>query len=609
MPNSSARATSQSPSASSNYSKPPPSTLKIYAPAEGTPAASFDPGPYSVHSNEISPPESPHTSDAPQYSSRPSSCDVSPITESPKDPTNDYLRVHSQGSNIPVPLRSQKYEDLGNSPLEWRYRKPNSPKRNSASTVLTNWDHFSVAPTTIETGKPAHTNSSAVHFELGGIARDAIAPLRFNAATIGGGGGVDPTNLSTRQPNPLVIPKEAWKGASGRHTIIYPLCDKPLPPGKTPSFPRGTQKAADRSRNKTSSKMTYRKPVRAPSPFTSDNSTGPHGGDGNSHLQVLSSPTAQITMNFTGTPSVKSSPSLTNPSDIHDHHLSSSADDGNPTRNPANGVSFSPSRTITSSIPLGLTQLQLSPTILKNDHSSSPKRIATCKKHDQKAHLITPEITPMKMQSGIDLEAIENDFRAKMHHMHLWDQPPGRFSTATCATTVYDSPPATPEMSSNSPTPTPPSTIINRKRPIAATSLSNPKVASRKPTPHEFKKSSRVAPLNARLSKSLPKSPPEVQAVTRVASLEAKLENLRRRRSNLRTVIQERTNVIQLSSTVNDMTSRHEIKRTVDGLHEELAEVIKEEHETGLQLHRAWKRHDTDSAYEHSSLWVKRLAS
>lgn len=115
--------------------------------------------------------------------------------------------------------------------------------------------------------------------------------------------------------------------------------------------------------------------------------------------------------------------------------------------------------------------------------------------------------------------------------------------------------------------------------------------------------------MNVQLSKSLPKSPPEAQAVTRVASLEAKLENLRRRRSNLRTVILERTNVMQLSSTTYDIASRHEIKRAVDGLHEELAEVIKDEHETGLQLHRAWKRHDTDSAYEHSSLWVKRLAS
>lgn len=506
-----------------------------------------------------------------------------------------------------MPLRSQKYEDLGKASLEWSYREPSPPKRDSASAVLTNWDHFLVGPTTSETGKLAHTSSGAVPFESGGIAREAKPPLRLNAAN-GVGGGGDSTNLSIRQPNPSVIPKEAWKGASGRHPIISPPCDKPLPPGKRPSFPRGSQKVSECSIDKTSGKMTYRKPVRAPSPPTSDNWTGPNEVGGNRQLQVLSSPTAQPPMNLPATPCAKSSLSLIIPSDIRDHHSSSSADDGNATRTSANEIRFSPPWTDTSSIPLA--QMQFSPSILKIDRSSpSPKRIITLKNCDLKPHPITPDITPMKMQSGLDLEAIEKDFRAKMHHMHLGDQPPGRFSATTSATTMYDSPPATPEMSSNSPTTTPPSTILNRKRPVAATSISNPKVASRKPTPQEFKKSSRVAPLSVRLSKSLPKSPPEAQAVTRVASLEAKLENLRRRRSNLRTVIQERTNVVQLSSTAYDMASRHEIKRTVDGLHEELAEVIKDEHETGLQLHRAWKRHDTDSAYEHSSLWVKRLAS
>lgn len=505
-----------------------------------------------------------------------------------------------------MPLRSQKYEDLGNAPLEWRYREPSPPKRDSASSVLTNWDHFLLGATTGETGKPAHTSSSAVHSELGVIAREVKSPLRLNDAN-GVGGGRDTANLAIRQPNLSVIPKEAWKGASGRHTIIYPPCDKPLPPGKTPSFPRGTQKASERSRDKTSVKMTYRKPVRASSSPSSGNSTGPTEGGGNKQLQVLPSPAERIPINLPGTPSVKSSLSLIIPSDIHDHHSSSSADGGESTRTSANGIRFSPPRTVTSSIPLA--QMQLSPSILKVDPSaSSPERTTTCKIHDQNPHIITPDITPMKMHSGLDLEAIENDFRAKMHHMHLEDQPPSRFSATTCATTMHDSPPATPEMSSNSPTPNPPS-ILDRKRPVAATNISNPKVASRKPTPQEYKKSSRVAPVNVRLSKSLPKSPPEAQAVTRVATLEAKLENLRRRRSNLRTVIQERTNVVKLSSTAYDIASRHEIKRAVDGLHEELAEVIKDEHETGLQLHRAWKRHDTDSAYENSSLWVKRLAS
>lgn len=503
--------------------------------------------------------------------------------------------------------RSQKCDDLGNGPSQLRYREPSPPKRDSANTVLTDWDNLLLGPATGETGRPAHTSSGVVHLELGGIAREDKSPPRLNAAT-GVGGGRDPTNLSIPQPYLSVIPKEAWKGASGRHTIIYPPCDKPLPPGKTPSFPRGTQKATECSRDKTSGKLTYRKPVRAPSPPTSDSSTGPNEGGGNRQLQALPSPAARIPMNLPVTPIMKSSLSLIIPSDIHDHHSSSSAEPGEYTRPSANGIRLSPPRTVTSSIPLA--QMQFSPKTHQTDRSaSSPERTITCKKYEQNPRRITPVMTPMKMQSVLDLEAIENDFRAKMHHMHLEDQPPSRFSATTCATSLYESPPATPEMSSHSPTPNPPSTILNRKRPVAATNISNPKVLPRKLTPQEFKNPSRVAPVNVQLSKSLPKSPPEAQAVTRVASLEAKLEDLRRRRSNLRTVIQERTNALQLSSKAYDVAARHDMKRAVDGLHEELAEVIKDEHETGLQLHRAWKRHDTDSAYEHSSLWVKRLAS
>lgn len=565
------------------------------------------PGPSSVNSNEISPPESSHSNDDPRNSSGQIIYDVSPISESPKTSTNDFLRAFSQGSNIPMPLRSQKHEDLGNPPLDWRFRGPSPPSRDSASTVLTNWDHFSGVPTTSETGKYAQKSAGSVHLELGGIAREGKTPLRFNAA-MGIGSGQDPTNLSIRQSSPSFIPKEAWKGASGRHTILNPPCDKPLPPGKTLSFPRGTQKVSESSRDQTSGMMTYRKPVRAPSPLTSDNPMGSNEGIEISPLRVVHSPAAQIPMTLSGTPGMKSSPATAIPSDIHVHHSPSSDVDGNTPRTSFNGGSFSPSKRATSSIPLA--QMQLAPAILGIDGSSStPKRTVTGKKPDQKPHLITPDFTPIKMQNSLDLEAIENDFRAKMHHMHLEDQPPSRFSATTCASTVYDSPPATPEMSSNSPTPTPTSTILNRKRPVAATTISIPKVTSRKPTPQEFKKLSRVDPGNFRLSKSLPKSPPEAQAVTRVASLEAKLENLRRRRSNLGMVIQERTNVVQPSSVAYDMASRHENKKAIDGLHEELAEVIKDEHETGLQLHRAWKRQDTDSAYENSSLWVKRLAS
>lgn len=107
----------------------------------------------------------------------------------------------------------------------------------------------------------------------------------------------------------------------------------------------------------------------------------------------------------------------------------------------------------------------------------------------------------------------------------------------------------------------------------------------------------------------MPKSPDEAAATTLVASLEAKLDALRRRRQNLKTVLHELTNVVQPSSIAYDMASRAEIKKTVDNINNELATVQKDEHETGLMLHRAWKRQDQESAYEPTHLWVRRVTT
>ena len=200
----------------------------------------------------------------------------------------------------------------------------------------------------------------------------------------------------------------------------------------------------------------------------------------------------------------------------------------------------------------------------------------------------------------------ESNFRANLKHMDLDDQPPSRFSTTTYATTAFESPPSTPEMGSDLPLPTPPSSILNRKRPVPVAGVPNPKTPARKPTPAESV-SSEPNTGEQRQFKSLPKSPPEVQAVTRVASLQAKLDDLQRRRGNLKTVIHELTHVVQPSSVVYDKAARQEIKKTVDGLHNELAQVMKEEHETGLKLHRAWKKNDDYGAYE--CLWVRRVTT
>lgn len=506
----------------------------------------------SAYSNDVSPPESPRRNDRTKNRSQRSSFDVSPITAS-SSPLNDHFpKGGHRGSSIPIPAKHAKLGGAG-ALLSGSIGRINSISpldRDSTLTTLTRWDDFSGEPTTSKTGKPAQAIPGTVSFES-----ESLTSQRANlgnTTTISAGNDRGHKRYSNKPLDAAFTPKEAWKGASGRHTIINPLLDKPLPPGKTPSFPRGTQQIIPNAKE----------------PFPGNKTSE----SANIHL--------------TDPDPVKRSNILVN--------------------NESMGTYDSPESGESSF----LSSTHLTPSLIEtHDDTSSPTAKTSAELVERMQINIPPAATFSRALNVQELDVIENDFRAKMHHMHLEDQLPSRFSATTYATTAYDSPPATPEMRSESPIPTPPSSILNRKRPIPVAGIPKSRITARKPTPSDLSKSLCAGSEKGWLSKSLPKSPPEVQAVTRVASLEAKLENLRRRRGNLQTVIYELTHVFQPSSIAYDMASRQEIKKTVDGLHKELADVIKEEHETGLQLHRAWKRQDNDSAYENSSLWVKRLAS
>jgi len=52
---------------------------------------------------------------------------------------------------------------------------------------------------------------------------------------------------------------------------------------------------------------------------------------------------------------------------------------------------------------------------------------------------------------------------------------------------------------------------------------------------------------------------------------------------------------------------REEEKKKIEMLREEEAEVVREEHELGLKLHRAYKRRDKEGIYEPTTLWVRRV--
>lgn len=198
---------------------------------------------------------------------------------------------------------------------------------------------------------------------------------------------------------------------------------------------------------------------------------------------------------------------------------------------------------------------------------------------------------------------------ARWNRSRFSDEPPSRFSDTSCSTATYDSPPSTPGKNFEYRIATPALAIVNRKRPIQITNMQSPNITRRKPTPSEAQRTSSLSSENQGNHKPLPKSPPEAQAVTRAASLEAKRDALRQRRVNLQTVVDELTNVTQRNPIAYDMATRQKMKQTIDELGKEISSIGKEEHDTGLQLHRAWKREEETSTYESSPLWVKRLAS
>ena len=508
----------------------------------------------SVYPDDVSPVES---SEGLQRTHK-SSPNISPITDPQSAPAE-------HDNQIDIPKRAQVFR--GAETLFQRKLRPSSlnpADRDSPSTNLTRWDDFSGERTASETGKPASTSPDAVRLDVEakyGRRKDSLG----NSVVING-----PKTKGLRKPSSARSPwiPPGWKGAGGRHPIVNVMLDKPLPSGETPTFPAGShQRSASGEQEK--ERAMPRAALKLESPPLSESnrqiqsangehsasSTGPQCSSDKELPQIVTTrPSQQPTP-----PSDSPSPGLT-PDDIRSPLA----------RNPSNDEF----REELPPIPLNISK----PSYPLSDIDKGNER-------------------PIKLDPATNHQRFNID-----------DHPPSRFSATTFATTVYDSPPATPEINQDGTMQSPTASILDRKRPVPVAGVTlNAKVTARKPIPSQVS-TTKKAEENSRHSKSLPKEPPEEPKISRVESLQAKLDALRRRRGNLQTVIHELTNVVQPSSIAYDIASRQEIKRTVEGLGKELAEVVKEEHETGLKLHRAYKRHD-DTAYEPTHLWVRRVTS
>jgi hypothetical protein len=176
------------------------------------------------------------------------------------------------------------------------------------------------------------------------------------------------------------------------------------------------------------------------------------------------------------------------------------------------------------------------------------------------------------------------------------EHPSSRFSFTTYATdTTRDSRPSSSE--DNVATPTAgeaQSPILGRKRPI--TSGYNTKATARKPIASQ--QLSPTSPINNsewRDSKELPKIPQEVQSEDLIENLLVQVDNLHARRATLHRVIWDLTRSSSFS------------KPRLETMKSELADVQRQEHETGLRLHRAYRRRDRLEYREPTAMWVRRV--
>ena len=112
------------------------------------------------------------------------------------------------------------------------------------------------------------------------------------------------------------------------------------------------------------------------------------------------------------------------------------------------------------------------------------------------------------------------------------------------------------------------------------------------------------------LGKSLPQCPPELEAIDKISTLEARMDDLGRRKVNINKIVKELTNIKQRNVIVYDLRAREEIAKTVTKLNDEMAEIMQEEYDVGMRLHRAHRKRDKDDLYEHpTGLWIKRVTS
>lgn len=207
-----------------------------------------------------------------------------------------------------------------------------------------------------------------------------------------------------------------------------------------------------------------------------------------------------------------------------------------------------------------------------------------------------------RTQASIDkINAAIDDMMIYGKPMNFADAPITAMDNGSANGSPNDSPRASLNLASKS-TEDLPSSMMSRRRPVPI-SMPTSKKPVRKPTPSEAAQEPTLA------NQSQPDHAPK-DTLGRIEALEARRDELAKRRFNLETVIHELTRVIQPGSIVYDLAAKAEVKRSVQSIENEIAEIKREEHELGLKVTRAWRKLDERENHgDGSNLWVKRVTS
>lgn len=210
------------------------------------------------------------------------------------------------------------------------------------------------------------------------------------------------------------------------------------------------------------------------------------------------------------------------------------------------------------------------------------------------------------MRAQTDATALQNEMKLRATTR---DQLPSRFAVPA----IYDERKQRADEDATSTRNQQFSSVLQRSRPRNG-SIDSTRTITRKAVGSNSTSKSVSSPSSTMRSpkpithKSLPKSPAEAASVDRISGLQARIDDLTRRRDNLQESIRQMTELMpRVGERGAETRRREEEKRKVEILKDELADVSKEQHELGLKLHRAYKRQEREAAYEPNSLWVRRV--